>query len=47
MAPFSATVQSEYSFPVFDKTNAYLRGLLTYTGKSQGDPGNAWDDVSG
>ncbi|MBO9725375.1 MAG: TonB-dependent receptor plug domain-containing protein [Novosphingobium sp.] len=47
MAPFSATVQSEYSFPVFDKTNAYLRGLMTYTGKSQGDPGNAWDNVSG
>ncbi|TCU60734.1 iron complex outermembrane receptor protein [Novosphingobium sp. PhB57] len=46
MAPFSATVQSEYSFPAFGGNDAYLRGLLTYTGKSQGDPGNAWDDVS-
>ncbi|PZQ55309.1 MAG: TonB-dependent receptor [Novosphingobium pentaromativorans] len=46
MAPFSATVQSEYAFPAFGGTDAYLRGLMTYTGKSQGDPGNAWDDVS-
>ncbi|WP_313433801.1 TonB-dependent receptor domain-containing protein [Novosphingobium sp.] len=46
MAPFSATLQSEYSFPAFGDTDAYVRGLMTYTGKSQGDPGNAWDDVS-
>lgn len=45
MAPFSATVQSEYTFPAFGGTDGYLRGLMTYTGKSKGDPGNAWDDV--
>lgn len=44
-APFSATVQSEYSFPVITGGNAYVRGLLTYYGKSQGDPTNAYDDV--
>ncbi len=45
-APFSATVQSEYSFPVIQGGNAYVRGLLTYYGKSKGDPTNAYDDVS-
>ncbi|WP_395393586.1 TonB-dependent receptor [Novosphingobium sp. BL-8A] len=45
MAPFSATVQSEYSFPVLTGANAYVRGLLTYYGKSKGDPTNAYDDV--
>lgn len=45
MAPFSATVQSEYSFPVITGGNAYVRGLMTYYGKSKVDPTNAWDDV--
>ncbi|KPH59834.1 TonB-dependent receptor plug domain-containing protein [Novosphingobium sp. ST904] len=45
MAPFSATAQSEYAFPAFSGTDAYLRGIATYTGKSKGDPGNAWDNV--
>jgi iron complex outermembrane receptor protein len=43
--PFSATLQSEYNLPISDKVDAYLRGLLTYFGKSQGDPTNAYDDV--
>ncbi|TCM19748.1 iron complex outermembrane receptor protein [Novosphingobium sp. PhB165] len=46
MAPFSATVQSEYTFPVINGGNAYIRGLLTYYGKSQVDPTNPYDDVS-
>ncbi|QSR17722.1 TonB-dependent receptor [Novosphingobium sp. KA1] len=45
MAPFSATLQSEYSFPVFTGGNAYVRGLMTYYGKSKVDPTNAYDDV--
>ncbi|WP_395327831.1 TonB-dependent receptor plug domain-containing protein [Novosphingobium sp. BL-8H] len=43
--PFSATVQSEYSFPVIKGGNAYVRGLLTYYGKSKVDPTNIYDDV--
>ena len=42
--PFSTTLQSEYSQPVgtFD---GFVRGLVNFNGKSQGDPNNAFDDV--
>jgi iron complex outermembrane receptor protein len=43
--PFSATVTSEYRMPISGKTDAYLRGLLSFYGKSIGDPSNAFDDV--
>lgn len=42
--PFSTTVQSEYSMP-FGSYDGYVRGLVNYNGKSQGDPTNAFDDV--
>jgi iron complex outermembrane recepter protein len=44
-APFSATVQSEYNLPVFANADGYIRGLMTYNGKSQNDPINSFDDV--
>lgn len=44
-APFSATVQSEYSQPLGSVGDAYVRGLFTYNGDSQNDPANAFDDV--
>jgi iron complex outermembrane receptor protein len=44
-APFSATVQSEFSQPVSDFGDAYIRGLFTYNGDSQNDPANAFDDI--
>ncbi|HUD30939.1 MAG TPA: TonB-dependent receptor [Novosphingobium sp.] len=43
--PFSATLQSEYRVPISDRTDAYLRGLVSYNGKSQTDPTNIYDDV--
>ena len=43
--PFSTTLQSEYSMPV-GQFEGYVRGLVNYNGKSQGDPTNAFDDVS-
>ncbi|GAA0330652.1 TonB-dependent receptor [Sphingomonas oligophenolica] len=45
LPPFSATIQSEYSHPISDHVDAYLRGLLTFNGQSQGDPTNAFDQV--
>ncbi|WP_033925840.1 TonB-dependent receptor [Sphingomonas sp. 35-24ZXX] len=43
--PFSATLQSEYTLPISDKVDGYIRGLFNYSGKSQGDPANAFDQV--
>ncbi|WP_324699249.1 TonB-dependent receptor [Novosphingobium aerophilum] len=45
-SPFSATLQSEYRVPVSDRVDGYLRGLVSYNGKSQTDPTNIYDDVS-
>lgn len=44
-APFNATFQTEYNLPVSDSMDGYLRGLVTYYGKSQNDPANAVDDI--
>ncbi len=44
-APFVATVQSEYDLPIAPTWDGYLRGLLTYYGKSLADPTNPYDDV--
>lgn len=45
-APFSATIQSEFSQPVSDRFgDAYIRGLFSYNGNSQNDPANAFDDI--
>jgi iron complex outermembrane receptor protein len=45
LPPFTATLQSEYKLPVSDKVDGFLRGLVNYSGKSQGDPANNFDDV--
>jgi iron complex outermembrane receptor protein len=46
LAPlWSGTMTSEYSMPITDRVDGYLRGLLSYYGKSQNDPTNAVDDV--
>jgi len=45
-APFSATLQSEYNHDLTDSLEGFLRGLYSFRGKSQGDPTNAWDQVS-
>lgn len=44
-APFSASVQSEYRVPLSDKVDGYLRGLVTYNGRSQVDPTSIYDNV--
>jgi iron complex outermembrane receptor protein len=46
LPPFSATLQSEYRLPVSNKVDAYLRGLFTFFGSSQGDPANTVDDIN-
>ncbi len=43
--PLSATLQTEYGAPVTDGTDAYIRGLASYFGKSQSDPSNIYDNV--
>lgn len=45
-SPWNASIQSEYSMPVSDNAEAYLRGLFSWKGNSIGDPGNAFDSVS-
>lgn len=45
-SPFSATLTSEYRMPISNALDGYVRGLLSYNGKSQVDPTNVWDDVS-
>jgi iron complex outermembrane receptor protein len=44
-APFGAVVQSEYALPIGSVGDGYLRGLFSYYGNSQNDPGNAFDDI--
>jgi iron complex outermembrane receptor protein len=44
-APFSATLQGEYSLPVMENSEAYLRGFVNYQGKSLNDPANSVDDI--
>lgn len=45
-APFSSTLQTDYTMPVTGKMDGYVRGMVSYFSKSQGDPGNAYDDVA-
>jgi iron complex outermembrane receptor protein len=44
--PFSTTIQSEYTMPIGESFEGYVRGLVNFNGKSQGDPTNVFDDVS-
>lgn len=43
--PFSTTVQSEYGMAIGDHYEGFVRGLVYYAGKSQGDPTSIFDDV--
>lgn len=43
--PFSASAIAEYDRPVAPWGVGYLRGLLSYSGRSQSDPTNAYDNV--
>lgn len=45
LSPFSATLSSEYTMAVSDSVDGYVRGLFSYSGKSQGDPANSYDSV--
>ena len=42
---FSATAMAEYSHPISNRVDGFLRGLYSFYGKSGGDPTNAWDSV--
>jgi iron complex outermembrane receptor protein len=42
---FSANVQSEYGFDVGENTDAFVRGLYSFFGKTINDPANALDNV--
>lgn len=45
-APFTATVQSEYTASIGSGIDGYLRGLASFYGKSRNDPVNPIDDIS-
>ena len=45
LPPFSATLQSEYSLPISDRTDAFLRGLFSFYGKSDQNPNLDYDDI--
>lgn len=42
---WSGVIRAEYNVPVGRSMNAYLRGLLSWKGKSKTDPNNDFDDV--
>lgn len=46
-SPWNFNVQAEYSQPVTNTAEAYLRGLVTYAGNSLNDPTNAYDNYTG
>jgi iron complex outermembrane receptor protein len=45
-SPFVATAQSEYNAGLSGTMDGYLRGLVSFYGKSQNDPTNPIDDIS-
>lgn len=45
LPPFSASIQSEYNLPISSKVGGYVRGLISYNGKSKTDPTSIYDDV--
>jgi iron complex outermembrane receptor protein len=45
LPPLTMTFQSEYNFPLSDHSESYIRGLVNFSGKSQTDPQNTYDDV--
>ncbi len=44
-APWSGALMAEYTHPISDSMDGYLRGLYSWKGKSQGDPQSAIDSV--
>lgn len=46
-APFSASIQSEYTHQFSGNIGAFIRGLLTINGNSKNDPTNPIDDIPG
>lgn len=42
---WSGVLRAEYTLPVGDKMDGYLRGLFSWRGKSRTDPNNPYDDV--
>lgn len=42
---WSGVLRAEYTLPVGDKMDGYLRGLFSWKGKSRTDPNNPYDDV--
>lgn len=45
LPPLTLTFQSEYNLPLSAHSESYIRGLVNYSGKSQTDPSNVYDDV--
>lgn len=45
LAPFSATLQGEYSHPLGESFNGFLRGLVNIKGNSDNDPANPYDNI--
>ncbi|TCM20471.1 iron complex outermembrane receptor protein [Novosphingobium sp. PhB165] len=45
-SPFVATLQSSYETGLSSSIDGYLRGLVTFYGKSKNDPTNPIDDIS-
>lgn len=43
---WSGTVQAEYNHPLSGTMDGYIRGLLSWRGKSETDPNNPFDDVN-
>lgn len=46
-SPFSGNVQGEYSHPVSNDYNGFVRGLVQYNGNTSNDPQNPFDNVKG
>lgn len=44
-APFSATITSSYQHPINAQMDGFVRGLVSFNGKSLGDPSYAYDNV--
>lgn len=44
-SPWNATLQTEYTHPLSDKMDGFLRGLFTWKGNALGDPQNVYDSV--
>ena len=42
---WTGSVQAEYNLPISDGVESYVRGLLSWRGKSQNDPENRFDNV--